>query len=68
MPRPERGKGERHARENGWLASSTTTLKYCCHKAPGQFASVAFDIAHVPAIAVITRHASAELQSGHEYR
>jgi hypothetical protein len=68
MSRPERGKGERHARENGWLASSTTTLKYCRHKAPGQFALVAFDIAHVPEMAVIARHASDELQSNHEYR
>jgi hypothetical protein len=31
MSRPERGKGERHARENGWLALSTLALQYQRH-------------------------------------
>lgn len=31
MSRPERGKGGRHARENGWLALSTLALQYQRH-------------------------------------
>jgi hypothetical protein len=31
MSRPERGKGECHARENGWLALSTLALQYQRH-------------------------------------